>query len=58
MASLGQDGSPPAVGVIHLVVDGGPEYRKKAQKVTQKAKYLLKYFTSLKGPMRPPVRPA
>ena len=31
----GRDGSPPAVGVIHVVVDVGPEYRKKAQ-VTQK----------------------
>ncbi len=51
MASFGQDGSPAAVGVIYVVVDG-PEYRKKAQKVTQKAKYLLKYFTSLMGPMR------
>ena len=55
MASFGQDGLPPAVGVIHVVVDVGPEYEKKAQKVTQKAQYLLKYFTSLMGPMRPPV---
>ena len=47
----GRDGAPPAVGVIQVVVDVDPEYRKKAQKVTQKALYLLKYFTSLMSPI-------
>ena len=51
----GRDGAPPAVGVIQVVVDVDPEYRKKAlvQKITQKALYHLKYFTSLISPMRP-----
>ncbi len=47
-----RDGAPPAVGVMQVVVDDDPEYRKKAKKVTQKALYFLKYLTSLMGPMR------
>ncbi len=49
----GRDGAPLSVGIIQVVVNDDPEYRKKAQKVTQKASYFLKYFTSLMGPMRP-----